>query len=75
LSKFIGLDPYTLFDIISASSGSSWVFRDRMARVLQNDFAPRAYAHIPDQGSHAGDSDGWCCSDQNLFEAAAPCHL
>ena len=42
----IGLDPQNLFEIISASSGSSWVFQDRMARVLQDDFAPRAYAHI-----------------------------
>ena len=41
-----GLDPRLLFDVISASSGASWIFQDRMARVLQNDFAPRACAHI-----------------------------
>jgi L-threonate 2-dehydrogenase len=46
LGMKIGLDPQKLFEIISASSGSSWVFQDRMARVLQDDFAPRAYAHI-----------------------------
>jgi putative dehydrogenase len=41
-----GLDPQLLFDVICASSGASWIFQDRMARVLQNDFAPRAFAHI-----------------------------
>lgn len=46
LGMKIGLDPHKVFEIIAASSGSSWVFQDRMARVLQNDFAPRAYAHI-----------------------------
>lgn len=46
LGMKIGLDPHTLFDIIRASSGSSWVFEDRMGRVLQDDFAPRAFAHI-----------------------------
>lgn len=42
----IGLDPRQLFDVISASSGASWIFQDRMARALQDDFAPRAFAHI-----------------------------
>jgi putative dehydrogenase len=42
----LGLDPKRLFDVICASSGSSWVFEDRMARALQNDYAPRAFAHI-----------------------------
>jgi putative dehydrogenase len=46
LGMKIGLDPHKLFEIICASSGSSWVFQDRMARVLQDDFAPRAFAHI-----------------------------
>ncbi len=46
LGMKVGLDPQTLFEIISASSGSSWIFQDRMARVLQDDFAPRAFAHI-----------------------------
>jgi putative dehydrogenase len=41
-----GLDPQLLFDVICASSGASWIFQDRMARVLQNDFEPRAFAHI-----------------------------
>lgn len=46
LGMKIGLDPHKLFDVICASSGMSWVFRDRMARALQGDFMPRAFAHI-----------------------------
>ncbi len=41
-----GLDPHLLFEVICASSGASWMFQDRMARILQNDFEPRAFAHI-----------------------------
>lgn len=46
LGMQIGLEPRKLFDVICASSGMSWIFQDRMARVLENDFAPRAFAHI-----------------------------
>jgi 3-hydroxyisobutyrate dehydrogenase len=46
LAMEIGLDPHKMFEIIKASSGNSWVFEDRMARALEGDFAPRAYAHI-----------------------------
>lgn len=46
LGMKIGLDPHKLFDVICASSGSSWIFQDRMARVLKDDFEPRAFAHI-----------------------------
>lgn len=46
LGMKMGLEPNKLFEIISASSGSSWVFQDRMARALKNDFTPHAYAHI-----------------------------
>jgi L-threonate 2-dehydrogenase len=46
LGMKIGLDPNKLFDVICASSGASWIFQDRMARALQDDFAPRAFAHI-----------------------------
>jgi putative dehydrogenase len=42
----MGLDPKRLFDVICASSGNSWVFEDRMARALENDYTPRAFAHI-----------------------------
>ncbi len=46
LGMRIGLDPDKLFDVICASSGASWIFQDRMARALRDDFAPRAFAHI-----------------------------
>jgi 3-hydroxyisobutyrate dehydrogenase len=46
LGTQLGLDRHKLFDLICASSGHSWVFEDRMARALQDDFAPRAAAHI-----------------------------
>ena len=38
----VGLDPCMVFDVVNESSGASWMFRDRMARVLQGDYAPRA---------------------------------
>lgn len=46
LGMRVGLDPHKLFDVICASSGMSWVFEDRMARALRDDFMPRAFAHI-----------------------------
>lgn len=46
LGMKLGLQPRKLFDIICASSGKSWIFEDRMARALDDDFSPRAFAHI-----------------------------
>lgn len=46
LGSRLGLDPQQLFDVISASSGASWIFEDRMARALADDYAPRAQTHI-----------------------------
>ena len=47
LSTKIGLDAQAMFEIIRASSGQSWVFEDRMARALTEDYSPpRAAAHI-----------------------------
>ena len=42
----LGLDRQTLFDVINASSGGSWIGQDRLARALANDYAPRARAAI-----------------------------
>lgn len=42
----LGLAPKQLFDLIQASSGGSWVFSDRMPRVLENDYAARARLDI-----------------------------
>lgn len=42
----LGLEPQRLLSLINASSGQSMIGEDRMTRALQNDFAPRAFAHI-----------------------------
>jgi len=41
-----GLDPRQVVDVVNASSGGSWMFADRMARVLAGDYAPRAATKI-----------------------------
>ena len=46
LGMQLGLEPHQLFDLICASSGQSWIMADRMARALDDDYAPRAAAHI-----------------------------
>ena len=38
----LGLDPRVLSDVVTASSGASWMFSDRMPRVLSGDYAPKA---------------------------------
>jgi len=42
----LGLDPSAIVDVVSASSGGSWIFADRMPRVLNNDYVPRAALDI-----------------------------
>jgi 3-hydroxyisobutyrate dehydrogenase-like beta-hydroxyacid dehydrogenase len=42
----LGLDARTMSELIGASSGGSWVFADRMPRVLAGDYAPRAALDI-----------------------------
>ena len=42
LGARLGLDGQMLFEVINQSSGASWIFSDRMARVLRHDFVPRA---------------------------------
>jgi 3-hydroxyisobutyrate dehydrogenase len=46
LAEKVGLDARQMYDIICACSGASWIFADRMARALADDFEPRAAAHI-----------------------------
>ena len=46
LGMRLGLEARTVFDIVSASSGNSWIFQDRMGRAIQDDFAPRAAAPV-----------------------------
>ncbi len=38
----LGLNPRTVFDVVNESSGASWIFQDRVARVLAGDYEPRA---------------------------------
>lgn len=38
----LGLAPQTICEVVGASSGASWIFADRMPRVLAGDYAPRA---------------------------------
>lgn len=42
----MGLDPALLQQVVSASSGQSWIGDDRLPRALAGDHAPRAHAHI-----------------------------
>jgi putative dehydrogenase len=42
----LGLDPQRIFDVVLASSGGSWIFGDRMPRVLSGDYRPKAAATL-----------------------------
>lgn len=42
----LGLEAKTLHDVVCASSGGSWMFGDRMPRVLSGDYAPKAALKI-----------------------------
>ncbi|MFN0314347.1 MAG: NAD(P)-dependent oxidoreductase [Burkholderiales bacterium] len=46
LGMRMGLDSKRLLEVIGASSGASWVMLDRMARALEDDYAPRAATKI-----------------------------
>jgi len=46
LAEKLGLDARRIFELICASSGASWVFEDRMARALRDDYEPRAATRI-----------------------------
>ena len=41
-----GCDPKTLFEIVSQSAGSSWMFNDRVPRMLDGDHEPRSMVDI-----------------------------
>lgn len=38
----LGLEPQRVFDVVNASSGGSWIFGDRMPRVLSGNYDPKA---------------------------------
>jgi 3-hydroxyisobutyrate dehydrogenase len=46
LAMKLGLDPTTMAQVIAASSGASWIFADRVPRMLANDYTPRAAVDI-----------------------------
>lgn len=46
LGERLGLDPSRLLGLVSASSGQSWMFDDRMPRALAGDLLPRAQSHV-----------------------------
>ena len=41
-----GIDPATLFDVISNSAGSSWMFQNRVPHILDGDYAPKSAVDI-----------------------------
>ena len=46
LGTKLGLDQKKLLALMSASSGQSMMLEDRLSRALENDYEPRAHAHI-----------------------------
>lgn len=46
LAVKLGLDPAIMAELIGASSGASWIFADRVPRMLAEDYAPRAAVDI-----------------------------
>ncbi len=41
-----GLDAETVFEVITASAGNSWMFENRVPHVLDNDYAPKSAIDI-----------------------------
>ncbi|WP_437169788.1 L-threonate dehydrogenase [Falsiroseomonas sp. E2-1-a4] len=41
-----GADPQKLYDVVTSAAGNSWMFENRMARVLTGDDAPRSAVNI-----------------------------
>lgn len=41
-----GADPRQLYDVVTSAAGNSWMFENRMARVLEGDDAPRSAVDI-----------------------------
>jgi len=46
LGMKIGLDPKVLFEVISNSAGSSWMFQNRVPHILDGDYAPKRAVNI-----------------------------
>ncbi|MBV7328730.1 NAD-binding protein [Chloroflexi bacterium TSY] len=41
-----GVDPHKIYDVISTSAGSSWMFQNRMPHVLEDDYTPLSAVNI-----------------------------
>jgi L-threonate 2-dehydrogenase len=41
-----GIDPRTLYEVISNSAGSSWMFQNRVPHILDGDYSPRSAVDI-----------------------------
>jgi L-threonate 2-dehydrogenase len=41
-----GVDPAVLYDVISASAGSSWMFQNRVPHILSGDYTPLSAVNI-----------------------------
>jgi L-threonate 2-dehydrogenase len=41
-----GVDPNTLFEVISNSAGASWMFNNRVPHILEGDYAPKSAVDI-----------------------------
>lgn len=46
LAAHIGLDLKTVYDVIKVSAGSSWMFENRGAHIVEADYAPRSTVNI-----------------------------
>ncbi len=42
----MGIDARTIYNVITASAGNSWMFENRMAHVLDGDYTPRSAIEI-----------------------------
>ncbi|MGJ3261037.1 MAG: L-threonate dehydrogenase [Rhodospirillales bacterium] len=41
-----GLDAHTVYEVITASAGNSWMFENRVPHVLENDYSPKSAVEI-----------------------------
>jgi 3-hydroxyisobutyrate dehydrogenase len=41
-----GIDPHRIYEVISSSAGSSWMFQDRVPHILADDFTPYSAVDI-----------------------------
>jgi len=41
-----GIEPRTLYDVITASAGNSWMFENRVPHILEGDYTPRSAVDI-----------------------------